>query len=111
MGEESSAKWDWISVTGTEVGTEESSLGTVLQPSLSVLANPFTEAVTFRYCLPEGGGSSIDIFDVSGRLVQSIPVNVGGTVENLLWNSTEPSGVYFARLSGTELIQVRLIKL
>lgn len=110
MGDEYGAYWDWITATGT-VSVEESSSGIVPQPYLSVLANPFTDSVTFRYCLPDGGGSSIDVYDLSGRMVQSIPVNAGAAGEDIVWNSTEPSGVFFARLAGTGLMPVRLIKL
>jgi hypothetical protein len=110
MGDEYGAYWDWITVTGF-VSVEESSSGAVPQQFLSVLTNPFTESVTFRYCMPDGGASSIDIFDVSGKMVQSIPVNAGTATEDIVWNSAELPGVYFARLAGTELMPVRLIKL
>jgi len=101
---------DDLTVTGT-VTSEESSSGAVAQPFLSVLTNPFTEAVSFRYYLPDGEGSSIDIFDIAGRLVLSMPVGGGTGILNQVWSSDEPSGVYFARLTGAELVPVRLIKL
>jgi len=107
---------DDLTVT-SNVSIEESSAGVYPQSFLSVLENPFTESVTFRYFLPGGGESAITIYDVSGRRVNSLPAGAGASIESLLWNGSDsrgipvPAGVYFAAIEGTELTPLRLIKL
>lgn len=67
--------------------------------------NPFktTTAVPFRVSVP-GAGTAVEIYDVSGRLVRSLPVEGGVSEGELLWDGRDvdgrelPSSVYFALL-------------
>ncbi len=89
----------------------------ITEPVLFVSENPFSASVTFTYLLPGVVDSSLEIFDVSGRLVTSIDVYSEGMVQTLLWNGKDssgisiPSGVYLAKLRGYDQTTVRLIKI
>jgi beta-lactamase superfamily II metal-dependent hydrolase len=74
--------------------------------SVSVFPNPFAQVTTFRLSIPESQSVSLDIFDVSGRLVQQIaPAPAGNTPYTVTWDGSSlgggmvAPGVYFLRLS------------
>ncbi len=100
--------------TSTE-DQDESDVFAEAQLSLSV--NPFSSSLTFTYQLPGIENSSLEIFDVSGRLVVSIDVLSGAGLQTVTWNCTNsagaviPAGVYIARLYGHDQTTVRLIKI
>lgn len=106
---------DDFSITGTS-GTEESSSGVVTQPFLSVSENPFSSSVTFLYKLPGAGEFTLEVFDLSGRVIHQLPVGSGEQLNSLVWSGSDasgeviPAGVYFARVAGTEIESVRLVK-
>ncbi len=78
---------------------------------LRVLENPFTNSVTFSYQLAGTSGTSLEIFDLTGRSVENIPVIESVQPGHLIWNTSAiPSGVYFARITDSELKPVRLVK-
>lgn len=68
--------------------------------------NPFNPATTISYQLPANSDVKLDVYDVSGRLVQSL-VNerqVAGAY-NVPFNATElPSGVYIYQLTAADLV-------
>jgi beta-lactamase superfamily II metal-dependent hydrolase len=73
---------------------------------VSVFPNPFVQVTTFRLSIPESQSVSLDIFDVSGRLVQQIaPASAGNTPYTVTWDGSSlgggmvAPGVYFLRLS------------
>lgn len=88
---------------------------------LEAAPNPSNGSVTFRYPLQESSEARIDIFNISGRLVQSLcslPSSEG--FHSVVWERRGsngvilPAGVYLARLtlntSGlTELVKLILI--
>lgn len=86
-------------------------------PQLSLSVNPFSSSLAFTYLLPGVENSSLEIFDVTGRLVTSIDVFSGNTVQTVTWNGIDsagaiiPAGVYIARLRGYDQTAVRLIKI
>ena len=65
--------------------------------------NPFNSETLIRLNGMSNGNKIIDIFDLTGRLVKSIPVRSNASV---LWDGTEAnnnpaaSGIYFAKLRG-----------
>lgn len=68
--------------------------------------NPFNPVTTIRFELAADKRVSLDVYDVSGRLIRKLLVSepMGSGVQNVLWNgrsdSGQPvaSGVYFYRL-------------
>jgi len=68
--------------------------------------NPFNPSTTIEYYIPDAGQVSLQVFDVSGRLVRTL---VDRTKESgnhsITWDGLDetgnavPSGVYFSRLS------------
>ena len=106
---------DDFSITGTSAA-EENTSGAIPQPSLSLSENPFSQSVTFLYQLPEAGDYIIEVFDLSGRVMQRLPVDGTDQQNSLVWSGSDisgntiPSGVYFARLAGTDIESVRLVK-
>ncbi|MCK5786328.1 MAG: T9SS type A sorting domain-containing protein [Candidatus Sabulitectum sp.] len=86
-------------------------------PLLLISENPFSSSVTFSYLLPGIENSSLEVFDVTGRLVNTIDVFSGNSVQTVIWNgqnsagTTIPSGVYLARLGGLDQTTLKLIKI
>jgi YVTN family beta-propeller protein len=76
--------------------------------------NPFTSRTTVQYQVPRKAEVSIDIYDVSGRLVKSL---VRGTHNpgyyQVIWNGdndqkrTVASGLYFCRMSAGSYTKIR----
>lgn len=62
--------------------------------------NPFNPSTTIRYFLPEGARVSIEIFDVSGRLVEVIANGEKGSgYHEMTWSApSRASGIYFCLL-------------
>ena len=62
--------------------------------------NPFNSSTTINYIVPEKSTASIEIFDVSGRLVETLlssEVNPGQ--HHVVWNTDVTSGVYMCRVT------------
>jgi hypothetical protein len=74
-----------------------------------VSPNPFSKAAVVSYSAPRAASVSIDIYDVNGRLVQTV---FSGQVEagthQATWNGTDSAGsrvargIYFCRMSAGE---------
>lgn len=62
------------------------------EPQLSLSVNPFSSSLTFTYRLPGIENSSLEIFDVSGRLVYSVDISSGDAIQTVTWNGTNSSG-------------------
>lgn len=69
--------------------------------SLSSYPNPFNSTVTIQYDLPQAGHVSLSIFDIRGRLVETLRDDFAPSGSHTQsWSPTElASGVYFARLN------------
>lgn len=80
-----------------------------------VVRNPFRGDAEFRWAAPPPEGATLEIFDVSGRLVRS--VRLAGRPDHYRWSGQTDGGVaaapgiYFARVSGTSLGPIRLVRL
>lgn len=67
--------------------------------------NPFNPETTIRFSVPASAQTRLDVYDVGGRLVQTL---VNGTVDagnhQITWNAKDlPSGMYIYRLTaGTQ---------
>ena len=95
---------DGVHVLGQSPGlfSPAISSGPVLQGSFP---NPFLSQVSFRFSIPEVSVVSLNVYDITGRLLKTIvdhELPVG--LHTVSWNgrdnsgSSIPSGVYFARL-------------
>ncbi len=86
---------------------------------LEVSENPFTNSVTFLYSLPVVEKTTLEIFDVRGRIVSSFELTgeTEDSFKTLNWNGTDsagsiiPPGIYLVRLSGIENTTIKLIKI
>jgi hypothetical protein len=74
-----------------------------------VSPNPFTEATVISYSTPSSAGVAIGIYDVNGRLVQTVQSGqVEAGTHQVTWDGTDSSGsrvargVYFCRMSAGE---------
>lgn len=89
----------------------DASIGEVELPNRAVLRaspNPFNSAVRIEYS-PDISGE-LEIFDVDGKLIYRADLNTTGTT---IWEpeGNISSGLYFARLAGTQSPSVKLIYL
>jgi len=97
---ETTAWWDWVELQYDNTATAEETSGAVLQPVIRPQLNPFTGSVmiTIESALP---GSTLEVFDLSGRNVQNIDVSSGTAMF-----TPDLPGIYLARLNGTAGAQV-----
>jgi hypothetical protein len=83
----------------------------------SVYPNPFQNAATFRFSLPDPGPVAVEIFDVQGRMVNSFPAITGSGLTSLTWDGRTldkrevPTGIYFVRISApTRELSEKVVK-
>ncbi len=64
--------------------------------------NPFNARTTFKFSLAEAANVKLQIFDIAGRLVETLADCEFDAGENsVTWDATDQSsGIYFARLAG-----------
>jgi hypothetical protein len=114
-------KWENIFVTGrsdnrfttvkfvqSETGVEDNKTSL---PGESMLLtsypNPFNAQTTIRYTLPAASDITLDVFDITGRKIETL---VSGHQEagehQVVWNAEgKPSGVYFYRIKTAEIVK------
>jgi photosystem II stability/assembly factor-like uncharacterized protein len=73
--------------------------------ALNVYPNPFNVVAQLKIELPRAGKITLRVYDVNGRLAQTVAERVfpAGTHTLTFDGSQLPSGIYFARLSAGEL--------
>lgn len=86
-----------------------------VESQLAAFPNPFSNAIQFSFQLaPEEEALSMQVFDLSGKLVATLPVNTAqGSQLQLNWqaNSDLANGVYQARLLTSQRSEiVRVVK-
>jgi len=80
--------------------------------------NPFTSQVVFRFSLPESSIVSLDIFDMSGRVIGTVTNGTFSSgLHTIVWDSNDSSGspvssgIYFARFHTSEYSEtLKLVK-
>jgi len=89
---------DWTTYLDTP---EQQAPAIPSQISLSSYPNPFNSTVTIKYDLPQASRVSLSIFDIQGRLVETILNDFTPSGSHTqAWSPTKlASGVYFARLN------------
>ncbi len=101
---ETNAHWDWVELQYEETGIEEETRGIPGPPAILTDRNPFSGSVVLSV-EGAGPGSGIEVFDISGRLVERLDLSPGFAV----FTADTPS-VYLARFVGDENITpVRLV--
>ncbi|MCB1060475.1 MAG: T9SS type A sorting domain-containing protein [Calditrichaeota bacterium] len=76
--------------------------------SLSAYPNPFNSTVSLRFDLTRGAVVSLRIYDVTGRLVETLADEwISAGTHTLHWNAQTASGVYFARVVSGEQVSTR----
>ncbi|MCH7762154.1 MAG: leucine-rich repeat domain-containing protein [Candidatus Marinimicrobia bacterium] len=75
--------------------------------SLITYPNPFNPATTIRFSVETVHVTSLQIYDITGRLVETLihkPLALGE--HEIVWNAGHlPSGVYFVRLQSGEFVE------
>jgi len=73
-----------------------------------VYPNPFNQSTLIEFSLPPGRDALIDIFDISGRMVQNLHIDSDNKAGQVIWDGKNAngedvvSGVYFIRLTDGE---------
>ncbi|MCB9464279.1 MAG: DUF3500 domain-containing protein [Candidatus Eisenbacteria bacterium] len=80
--------------------------------ALSNYPNPFRSATTVAFTLREEANVRLDVFDPSGKKVETLASNVLSPGAHAVeWNASDvPGGVYFCRLqAGSEVVTQRML--
>lgn len=80
----------------------------------TIYPNPFNAATTIRFELSEQSAIKLEIFDIAGRLVETLADRELPAGENsVIWDAGKrPSGIYFARLTaGSSTSSTKLVLL
>jgi len=73
--------------------------------------NPFNSSTTIRYSSETPGPVSLQIFDITGRLMATLTDgNPGSGFQEIKWNAgNHPAGLYFVKLTGNDQIETKKI--
>ncbi|MCX7996095.1 MAG: T9SS type A sorting domain-containing protein, partial [candidate division WOR-3 bacterium] len=73
----------------------------IYHPNLEIYPNPAYDKLTIHYVLPERSMVNLSLYDVSGRLIETMVNGVKGSGyhQKTLKISHLPQGVYFIRLN------------
>jgi hypothetical protein len=101
-----------ISLTGNGAASGVNS-GPTSSTLLTNYPNPFSQATTFRFTLPERGHATILVRDVLGQeVVRLVDGVMGAGEQQFTWNTDAvPEGVYFVELTSANITTRRLITL
>jgi hypothetical protein len=89
-------------------GVGETSAAPAVNRLQGSFPNPFNPETAIRFSSAKPGRAEVRIFDVAGRLVQTLVKNVTSGVNEVRWNgksstgSTLSSGVYFVRVKNAD---------
>jgi hypothetical protein len=72
-----------------------------LSNSLRIAPNPFTNAATIAYSLPRAGNVSLKLYDVTGKLIQTLAsgYHPAGASSFILYPSSLSKGIYLLKLT------------
>ena len=89
--------WSEIWSFETMVSVQEN----IVKYSVEVLPNPITQTATIQFVLPEAANTSIEIYDLNGRIVDSISTGyLSSGFHNFTWNADAlESGTYLVQIS------------
>lgn len=95
-----------IDCTPTGIGDDSGDVPLASGITAENYPNPFNPTTTIRFSLPEAAHLSLEIFDVSGRLVRTlIDGNRSAGFQSVIWNGKDDSGqavstgVYFYKFT------------
>jgi hypothetical protein len=88
------------------LGTEEQFIPDLLYNTISTSPNPFTKNVTIRFSIPAQSNASLEIYDVTGRLVKFFNAVSGelSAESQVIWDGRDnqgkdvKNGIYFCTL-------------
>ncbi|MBU0692921.1 T9SS type A sorting domain-containing protein [bacterium] len=81
--------------------------------SLSAYPNPFNSTTTLTFDIPQAGRVSLNVFDITGRLVTTLQdrVTLAGTYSVPFEGTSLSSGIYFVSLKGNTVSTTKKIVL
>jgi hypothetical protein len=107
VGEESTLlKWD---ATPPPLSTATPPRAALTTYALAAYPNPFNPNTNISFDLPQAGHVTLAIYDLNGRLVQTLAdqVYTAGNYRVEFDGAALPSGIYFARLQGQSFATTR----
>ncbi len=103
-----------VSGTGSTNKTKSAEITTIAsQTELMVYPNPFSDRLRFEFVSPVDADARIDLFDVTGRIVQTVfknPVRAGVSNQADFVPNSTVNGVYFYRMTlGQEVFNGKVV--
>lgn len=81
-------------------------------PQVANYPNAFTVETIVDYLLPQAGSVRLEIFDLAGRVVETVRAEQAAGRHQSVWRpSSLPSGLYFCRLHTADHTAVRAMLL
>ncbi|HTB08155.1 MAG TPA: T9SS type A sorting domain-containing protein, partial [Bacteroidia bacterium] len=94
----------WVADDFFVAPTAAEQVANTQMPDLKVYPNPMSVQGTIEYSLTKADKISLDIYDIQGKLVKSIPVESGPGSHSVTFKVSDmPAGTYIASLTGNDL--------
>ena len=111
------ADGSFYSFTTEPTGISEENTN-ITEFTFNVLPNVFTKRLSIEFSAPIAEPISLEIYDISGRLIRFLPINLcnqNKSVKSVCWNGTDnkgkkvSSGIYFVSLRQKNKISVKKV--
>ena len=98
----------WLAISNSTVGVNNIS---VIPVKFEVYPNPLNGNGRIKYLLDESGYVSLDLYDITGKLVKNVFRGQADQGLNIAYfNSNDmPEGLYFCRLASDHLVQTQKV--
>jgi len=103
---------------GTDINETQGNIQLPNKLTLSAYPNPFNPSTELSFSLPQEGQVSLNVYDITGRLVKSLlDARLPAGFNKVVWDGTDYSGngistgVYFVRLSTINEATIRRVVL
>jgi hypothetical protein len=105
----------WVGTSGglvkfeQDISSVDNSMLPIAYNILPNYPNPFNPSTTIRYSLPDASHVTLNIYDITGRLVeQLVNQNTPAGYHTVTWDASGySSGIYFARMQAGDFVKTQ----